>query len=128
MNDGTRVGLEGTRNRRGAGEGQIPAALLRSSAVVFFGFSIACGGRIDGVDVDASLTDAGGVPCYDAGVCNAGDSYCRLQLTDAGTTSISCTPFPAQCHSCDCAAPPTVNLVCACTESGEQIVVSCKPF
>ena len=124
MSDGTRVGMERSRNRRGAGEGQIPAALLRSSAVVFL---FACGGRIDG-GVDASTTsEAGVVPCYDAGACNASDSYCRV-VVEAGVTSFTCTDFPASCHSCDCASPPTPNLVCVCNASGAEITVSCKPF
>jgi len=125
MSDGTRVGLKRSRNRRGAGEGQIPAALLRSSAVVFFVFSFACGGRIDGPVTDASVSEAGIVPCHDAGECNASDSYCRI-LTKAGATSFTCTPLPAGCHSCSCAAPPSPNLVCVCSSSGEQISVSCN--
>lgn len=137
MNDGTRVGLERSRNRRGAGEGQIPAALLRSSAVVFLvagsavggtaRLAIACGGRIDGPTNDASVSEAGVVPCEDAGECNASDSYCRV-LTEAGTTSYTCTTFPSSCHTCSCVAPPTQNLVCTCSASGAEITVSCKPF
>ena len=124
MSDGTRVGLERSRNRRGAGEGQIPAALLRSSAVVFL---FACGGRIDGPSIDASTSEAGVVPCYDAGQCNAADSYCHI-VVEAGVTSFACTTFPPSCHSCDCAAPPIQNVVCVCTASGAEITVSCKPF
>ena len=125
--DGTRVGLKRSRNRRGAGEGQIPAALLRSSAVVFLiaAQQVACGGRIDAPTADASTgDDAGVVPCYDAGNCNANDSYCRI-VTEAGATSFTCTPFPNGCHTCSCAAPPTQSLICTCTGSGEQILVSC---
>jgi len=125
MSDGTRVGLERSRNRRGAGEGQIPAALLRSSAVVFLIVGSACGGRIDGPVTDASVGEAGVVPCHDAGACNASDSYCRI-LTEAGTTTFTCTTFPSNCHTCDCVAPPTPNLVCVCSATGQQITVSCN--
>jgi hypothetical protein len=89
--------------------------------------SVACGGRIDAPSTDASTSEAGAVPCADAGECNASDSYCRV-LTEAGTTSYACTTLPPSCHACGCAAPPTQDLVCTCTASGAEITVVCKPF
>ena len=123
--DGMRVGLMKSRNRRGAGEGQIPAALLRSSAVVFL---LACGARseVHGTGIlDASTEDADFFECFDSGACNANETYCRFVKDDAGVTT-ACVPLPTKCHSCACAAIPEPGFVCVCTSDGDQIIISCN--
>ncbi|HEY1958894.1 MAG TPA: hypothetical protein VGH28_24950 [Polyangiaceae bacterium] len=85
---------------------------------------VACGGRFDSPAAnDASVNDT--VPCADAGACSASTQYCNELFADGGST-FTCTNLPGKCHACDCAAPPKIGFVCACTSDGDQIIVSCN--
>ena len=127
--------IRGACNRRGAGEGQIPAALLRSSAVIYARnvrvlallFLAACGGRLDGpaaADAAAEANDT--VPCGDAGACTASTDYCSEQSLGPGELTYACATLPKSCHACACAAPPKIGFICSCTSDGDQIIVSCN--
>lgn len=99
-------------------------------ALAFF-FLLQCGGQVAG-GADASLGDdaSDNVPCGDAGACPASSAFCLVTANDGGTSaSYACTALPANCHTCDCAkVASTSGTECVCNSSGDEILVSCKPY
>ena len=104
--------------------------LARVRALVIAFAFCACGGRtelhgtgmLDGGADDAAPADF--LSCGDAS-CDTQDSYCRI-LTENGTTTRTCTPLPAKCHTCDCSNIPKPGLTCVCSSTGQQITISCN--
>ena len=89
----------------------------------------ACGGQIVGAGADASQETTDSVPCADAGECPANTEFCRIISggPPPGVFTHECAALPSNCHSCDCANPPTQNNEqCVCTSDGDQIIVSCS--
>ncbi len=98
--------------------------------LIFLMMSVAaCGGKIIGGGVDAATETSDVVPCADAGDCPATTEFCHIVSggPPPGIFTHDCKALPPNCHSCDCANPPTQNgEQCVCTSDGDQIIVSCN--